>query len=71
MEGFAAAVACKLAGVPLSIIRGISNRAGYRDLSRWKVKEALEAAAELLSDSLVCPSRSPAVRRVDPVQDTP
>ena len=47
MEGFAVAAACRLAGVPLGIVRGISNTAGDRDTSRWQVDEACRAAAEL------------------------
>jgi futalosine hydrolase len=41
------ALACRLAGVPLTIIRGISNTAGDRDHARWRVPEALAAAAGL------------------------
>jgi futalosine hydrolase len=47
MEGFAVALACRLAGVPLDIVRGISNDAGDRDTARWRVPEALRAAADL------------------------
>ncbi|MBU6309841.1 MAG: futalosine hydrolase [Planctomycetes bacterium] len=47
MEGFAVAFACRLAGVPCEIVRGISNSAGDRDQSRWQTKAALEAAGEL------------------------
>jgi futalosine hydrolase len=47
MEGFAVAAACRLAGVPLDIVRGISNTAGDRDLSRWQIEAACRAAAEL------------------------
>ena len=47
MEGFAVAFACRLAGVPCEIVRGISNTAGDRDQSRWQTKAALEAAGEL------------------------
>jgi len=47
MEGFAVAVACRLRGVPLDIVRGISNTAGDRDPSAWRVTAALEAAADL------------------------
>lgn len=47
MEGFGVALACELAGVPWTIIRGISNRAGDRDHARWCVEPALEAAAAL------------------------
>jgi futalosine hydrolase len=47
MEGFAVAAACRLAGVPLDIVRGISNVAGDRDTSRWQIEAACRAAAEL------------------------
>jgi futalosine hydrolase len=47
MEGFAVAAACRLAGVPLDIVRGISNTAGDRDNSGWQVDDACRAAAEL------------------------
>jgi futalosine hydrolase len=47
MEGFAVAAACRLAGVPLDIVRGISNTAGDRDTSRWQIEAAALAAAEL------------------------
>lgn len=47
MEGFAVGVACRLRGVPLDIVRGISNIAGDRDTSRWQVAAALEAAGRL------------------------
>jgi futalosine hydrolase len=47
MEGFAVAFACRLRGVPLDVIRGISNTAGDRDTSRWQVAAALEAAGRL------------------------
>lgn len=47
MEGFAVAAACRLAGIPLDIVRGISNTAGDRDLSRWRIEAACRAAAAL------------------------
>lgn len=47
MEGFAVAVSCELADVPLVIIRGVSNVAGDRDHSRWRIEPALRAAAAL------------------------
>ena len=47
MEGFAVAAACRLAGVPLEIVRGISNTAGDRDRSRWQIDAACHAAADL------------------------
>ena len=46
MEGFSVAVACRFAGVPLAIVRGISNRAGDRTKANWKIEEALASAAE-------------------------
>ena len=52
MEGFGIALACELAGVPWTIIRGISNRAGDRDHSQWCVEPALEAAAALARKTL-------------------
>lgn len=57
MEGFAVAAACKLCNVPLSIVRGISNRAGDRDKRNWKIRESLLAAIELFRRR-VCPSDS-------------
>lgn len=48
MEGFGVAVACRLARVPLTIVRGISNDAGDRDTARWRIDEALLAAADLV-----------------------
>jgi futalosine hydrolase len=47
MEGFAVAAACRLAGVPLDVVRGISNTAGDRDTARWQVEAACRAAADL------------------------
>jgi futalosine hydrolase len=47
MEGFAVALACRLHGVPVGIVRGISNAAGDRDKSRWQVAAAVEAAGRL------------------------
>ena len=44
MEGFAVALACRLAGVPLAIARGISNEVGDRDVGRWHIPAALDAA---------------------------
>lgn len=47
MEGFAVALACRLAGVPLVLVRGIANAAGERARSAWRVPEALAAARQL------------------------
>jgi len=42
------AMACKLARIPLIVIRGISNIAGDRNKANWNVKAALKAAVELV-----------------------
>ena len=55
MEGFAVALACRLAGVPCSIVRGISNTVGDRDTSRWRIDEALAAAAAIVARLLETP----------------
>lgn len=55
MEGFAVALAACQAGVPLTIIRGISNRVGDRQKTRWQIEPALEAAAELTRAYLQTP----------------
>lgn len=47
MEAFAVAFACKRAGLPLAVVRGISNIAGERDKGEWRVKPALDAARTL------------------------
>ena len=47
MEGFAVAMACSLAGVPLSIVRGISNAVGDRTSEHWSIPRALAGAREL------------------------
>lgn len=43
MEGYAVALAARLAKVPLTVLRGASNEAGDRDHSGWKVAPALRA----------------------------
>lgn len=52
MEGFAVAMACRLQSTPLRIIRGISNVAGDREKSNWKIVDAMGAAIELLETTL-------------------
>jgi futalosine hydrolase len=47
MEGYGVALACSLAGVPLQIVRGISNQVGDRDPRRWQIDRALHAAADM------------------------
>ncbi len=52
MESFGVAVAGQLAGIPLTVVRGISNRVGNRDHSSWQVEQALAAANELATQIL-------------------
>lgn len=52
MEGFSVAMACRLQNTPLQIFRGISNVAGDRDKSNWKIADAINAAVELLQTTL-------------------
>ncbi len=49
MEAFGVAMAAALMNVPVDVVRGISNNAGDRRLSRWKIEESLENAAELVA----------------------
>ncbi len=55
MEGYGVAFACRLAGVPIEIVRGISNTAGDRDKARWQIEPALAAAADLAATILAAP----------------
>ncbi len=53
MEGFGVAAACRLAGVPLQIVRGISNQAGDREHGRWQIEAAMIAAIEKVDELLM------------------
>jgi len=59
MEGYGVALACQLAGVPLRIVRGISNTAGDRDKRQWRITDALEAAAALAGTILASAGQEP------------
>lgn len=48
MEGFAVALACRISGVRLSIVRGISNEAGDRNHAAWQIAPAIDAVATRL-----------------------
>lgn len=54
MEGFAVATACSLFGVPLRIVRGISNRVGDREVSHWRIPAALASARRAALALLEC-----------------
>lgn len=48
MEGFGVAMACRINGYDhLTIIRGISNRAGDRNKDNWQIENAIKSACEL------------------------
>jgi futalosine hydrolase len=59
MEGYAVALACALAGVPVSIVRGASNVVGDRDPARWRIPSALSAARERALRMLREPEHAP------------
>lgn len=48
MEAFGLALAARLGDAPLWVVRGISNDAGDRDTSHWRIDDALAAAGQLL-----------------------
>ena len=66
MEGFSVALACTLQAVPLTIIRGVSNRVGDRDKSQWKIDAALNAAVDIALEFL---QQDPAHELHDPPGD--
>lgn len=53
MEGFGVALAGRMAGVPVRIVRGISNEAGDRDTGRWRIDDAIASAAAIARRLLV------------------
>ena len=48
MEGYAVALAAHEFGVPVTIVRGISNVAGDRNVAGWALPEALQAVCKRL-----------------------
>jgi futalosine hydrolase len=52
MEGYSVAVAAMLSQVPLTVVRGISNRAGDRNKAAWRMPEALAAAGDVVASML-------------------
>jgi futalosine hydrolase len=52
MEGAALHYACILEGVPFIQIRGISNKVGERDKSKWKIPAAIQSSNELVEKIL-------------------
>lgn len=46
MESFGVALACTLAGIPLTVVRGISNRSGDRERGNWCFEDAYRAIHE-------------------------
>lgn len=56
MEGFGVALACASSGVPLTIVRGLSNAVGDREPAHWKIPAALAAARRALLELLELPT---------------
>jgi futalosine hydrolase len=52
MEAYSVALACRAYGVPLLVIRGISNLAGDADKSRWQFDMAFAAAQRAIGAAL-------------------
>jgi len=52
MESAAIALIALRAGVPCTVVRGISNVCGERDHAHWKIKDAAQAAQKLLLEIL-------------------
>lgn len=50
MESWAVAVACRDAGVPLAVVRAVSNVAGQRDKGHWRLAESLAALGAWAAD---------------------
>lgn len=50
MEGAALHYVCIQKNIPFIQIRGVSNKVGERDKSKWNFKEAIQSSNELLSD---------------------
>ena len=52
MEGYAVALAAELEGIPLAILRAVSNEVGVRDKARWEIHAALAALRVALAPLL-------------------
>ena len=50
MEAYAVGLACLSSETPLTVVRGISNRVGDRDKSRWDIPAALSSVARQAAD---------------------
>lgn len=48
MEAFGVALACQLAEIPLTVIRGSSNLAGDREKGNWRIDQAMQAVGREL-----------------------
>lgn len=48
MEAFGVALGCHMNDVPLTVVRGISNEAGDRDVSNWNIEGSLRSAANIV-----------------------
>jgi len=64
MEGFGVAIACRIMNVRLSIVRGISNRAGDRNHAGWQIETAMAAVANEIANHCIT-TRSPRPSKSD------
>ena len=55
MEGYGVAVSCQMASIPLTILRGISNRVGDRKHEHWEIDKALRSVSQLAIDLILEP----------------
>ena len=55
MEGWAVALACRRAGVPLTVVRAVGNVCGDRDVAGWRTAEAMAALDAVLAALLHAP----------------
>lgn len=53
MEGYSVAIACQTYGIPLTILRGISNLAGDRDKASWRMREAMLSVKQALQSAVM------------------
>ena len=54
MESASVGLVALRTGIPCTVVRGISNLCGQRDHACWKIREAAQAAQELLLELLHC-----------------
>jgi futalosine hydrolase len=69
MEGWAVALACHRAGVPLSLVRAVGNVCGDRHLPGWRTVEAMVALDAVLAALLLAPGADEGTPPDDAAED--